>query len=116
LDRINQERVASLEKLVASPHGPELPEVLYSQAFVGLMYDRSVEESERIFAKVLDLAPGHGIARTWHGIAMGAQGRWREGLDEMQKAAGGEPHSAYLQGITCLGFLWADPTLGGREP
>ena len=91
----------------ATKLGPELPEVLYSQAFVGLIFDGGVDESERIFAKVLDLAPSHNIARLWHGLALVAQGRWPQGLDELKEVAEREPHSAYMQIITGLGFLWA---------
>ncbi len=101
----------ALEKATAL--GPELPEVLYSQALVGFIFDGRLDESERTLARVLDLDPSHGEARGWRGLTLIAQGRWQQGLDEVKAAAEREPHSAYLQGLAGLGFFWAREASGG---
>jgi len=102
---------AAIEK--ATGLGPELPEVLYSQALLGMLFDGSLDESERILARVLDLDPNHGVARGWRGIALIAQGHWEAGLNEAREAAEREPHSGYIQGLVGLEFLWARNSAGG---
>lgn len=96
---------AALEEAMAL--GPELPEVLYSRALVAFVFDRRLDDSERTFARVLDLDPSHGEARGWRGLTWIAQGRRQQGLDEVEAAAEREPHSAYLQGLAGMGFFVA---------
>ncbi len=78
-----------------------------------MIFDGSVDESERTLSRVLDLDPSHGVARGWRGIALTTQGRWEEGLNEVREVAEREPHSAYIQGLVGLVFLWTRKAVGG---
>ncbi len=102
---------AALEKATAL--GPELPEVLFSRAFFGWIFDGHLDESERTLARALDLKPSHGEARGWRGMILIAQGHWQRGLDEGKQAAEREPHGAYVQALAGLSFLWAREASGG---
>ncbi len=107
-----RERAAvALEKATAL--GPELPEVLCSQGLSGLILASTVDEAERTLARVLGLDLNHGVARGWHGLALIAQGRWERGLSEEKEVAEREPHSAYIQGIATVGFVWAHRATSG---
>ena len=100
----------ALEKATAL--GPELPEVLYSRGLVGMIFGDPLDEVERGFARVLELDPSHGLARGWRGLTLLVQGHWEEALGEVREAAEGEPHSAYLQGLAGLAFLWTRDATG----
>ena len=85
---------------------PQLAEGHVALAAVIEAYDWNWAEAEREYRRALALSPGLPAAHLWYGMFLRDQGRMKEAMPELRRAAQLEPYSV----ITCVnlayGLLW----------
>ncbi|MCU1233351.1 MAG: Tetratricopeptide 2 repeat protein [Candidatus Solibacter sp.] len=85
---------------------PKLAEGHVALAAVIEAYDWKWTEAEREYRKALELAPGLPAAHLWYGMFLRDQGRLKEALPELRRAAQLEPYSVLTSVNLAYALLW----------